>query len=96
MDKFGEGFVWIGATFCFIGATLTVIGATSAMIGATNQLFPNSDGITGLKKWLRFDFGATLAVLEQLSRFGSNFCTFWSNFRDLGATNQFPPNFRTP
>ena len=80
MEKFGEGFVWIGATFCFIGATLRVIGATSIMIGATNQLFPNSDGLTGFKKWLRFDFGATLAVLEQLSGFGSNFCTFWSNF----------------
>lgn len=40
----------------------------------------------------QLDFGATLAVLEQLSGFGSNFCTFWSNFWDLGATNQFPPN----
>lgn len=58
MEIFGGGFVWIGATFCFIEATLRVIEETSSMIGATNQLSPNSDGITGLKKWLRFDFGA--------------------------------------
>ncbi|WP_342543305.1 hypothetical protein MHH33_06895 [Paenisporosarcina sp. FSL H8-0542] len=58
MDKFREGFVWIGATFCFIGAT-------SAMIGATNHLSPNSDGIIGLINWLRFDFGATFGISER-------------------------------
>lgn len=65
MEKFGERFVWIGATFCFIGATLRVIGATSAIIGATNHLSPNSDGIIGLKNWLRFDFGATFGNSER-------------------------------
>lgn len=58
MEKFGERFVWIGAT-------LRVIGATSAIIGVTNHLSPNSDGIIGLKNWLRFDFGATFGISER-------------------------------
>lgn len=71
--------MWIGATFCFIGATLRVIGATSIMIGATNQLFPNSDGLTGFKKWLRFDFGATFGIWEQLLHFLEQLLGFESN-----------------
>jgi hypothetical protein len=38
-------------------------------------------------------FGATFTIWEQLMMVLEQLFKFGSNFRNLGATNQFPPNY---